>query len=59
MILVAFLKMHLTPNQRSQVVTIYFGLERRRSDNRAKVTSLLAAQLSIFISEIGFKKNNR
>ena len=51
--------MHLNPNQRIQVVTIYFGfgIERRRSDNRAKVTSLLAAQLFIFISEIGVKKN--
>jgi hypothetical protein len=47
--------MHLTPNQRIQVVNIYFNLVRR-SLNRAKVTSQLAVERRIFISERGVKK---
>ena len=46
--------MHLTPNQRIQVVNIYFNLVRR-SLNRAKVTSQLAGERRI-ISERGVKK---
>jgi hypothetical protein len=48
--------MHLTPNQRIQVVNIYFNLVRR-SLNRAKVTSQLAGERRIFISERGVKKS--
>ncbi len=47
--------MHLIPNQRIQVVNIYFNLVRR-SLNRAKVTSQLAVERRIVISERGVKK---
>ena len=47
--------MHLTPNQRLAVVNIYFRFAYR-SQNRAKITSEIAARQHIFISEREVKK---
>ena len=47
--------MHLTPWQRMRIVNIYFGLAPSRSTNRAKITSNIAAQQNIKISEWGVK----
>ena len=47
--------MHLTPNQRSEVVDIYNRLPTDRSVNRAKVTVELAALQQITISEKGVR----
>ena len=48
--------MHLTPNQRSEVVAIYFKIIPSRSINRAALTSQIAAQQKIYISERGVKR---
>ena len=48
--------MHLTPNQRSEVVAIYFKIIPSRSINRAALTSQIAAQQKNYISEIGVKR---
>ena len=48
--------MHLTPNQRASVVYIYLNLVPSRLMNRVKVTSAIAAEQGIIISESGVKK---
>jgi hypothetical protein len=47
--------MHLTPNQRSEVIDIYNRLPNDRSVNRPKVTVELAALQQITISEKGVR----
>jgi hypothetical protein len=47
--------MHLTPNQRSEVVDIYNRFPTDRSVKRAKVTVELAALQQITISEKGVR----
>ena len=47
--------MHLTPKQRSDVVTTYYSIARERSVNRAKVAVALLARQNIEISESGVK----
>ena len=47
--------MHLTPKQRSDVVTTYYSLCRERRVNRAKVAVELLAGQNIEISESGVK----
>ena len=49
-------KMHLTLNQRSKIVAIYFSLTPKRSINRAEITFQIAAQKKIIISEKGHKR---
>lgn len=48
--------MHLTPNQRMEIVSIYLSLAPCRSLNRANVTSQIATQQKIFITPLGVKK---
>ena len=43
--------MHLTPNQRMAVIAIYDSIPCHRSINRAKMTSQIALQQNIVISD--------